>query len=332
MSFEEIIKNLKNKVYKPVYFLMGEESYFIDEISDYIEQNILDAAEKEFNQTVLYGKDVDVPTIISYAKRFPMMANYQVVIVKEAQVLKENIEKLHPYIEKPLHSTILVICYRYGKIDKRKGFAKLLDKQGVLFESQKIYENQVPDWINKHLKKLNYGISTKAAQLLAEYLGNDLGLISNELSKLIINLPAGTEINPAHIEQNIGISKDYNVFELCRALEQRNTLRANQIVLQFAQNEKENPIQKVLYSLYSSFSKILIYHSIPDKSKNNVAAALGINPYFVGDYAIAAKNYNPAKLFRIMSLLREYDVKSKGVDSNTEGPELMKELVFKIQH
>jgi DNA polymerase III subunit delta len=332
MSYDEIIKSLSNKVYKPIYFLMGEESYYIDAISDYIEQNILTAEEKEFNQSVVYGKDADVPTIISYAKRFPMMANYQVVIVKEAQDIKK-IEDLQPYVENPLKSTILVICYKYARLDKRKAIAKVIEKQGVLFESPKIYDNQVQAWITGYLKKRNYSISLKAASLLAECLGTDLSRIVNEFTKLAINVPPGNEITPEHIEQNIGISKDYNAFELIRALEQKNTPKANQIIMYFAQNEKENPIQKVLSSLYMSFSKVLIYHYIPDKSKNNVASVLSVNPFFVNDYAVAAKNYNAAKLSRIISLLREYDMKSKGVDNiSATGGELMKELVYKILH
>jgi DNA polymerase-3 subunit delta len=332
MTFDDIIKNLNNKVYSPIYLLMGEESYYIDVISDYIENNLLDASEKEFNQSVLYGRDVDVPTLVSYVKRYPMMANYQVVIVKEAQDIKK-IEELLPYAENPLKSTILVLCHKYGKIDKRKSFYKTVSKQGVVFESAKIYDNQVPGWITDYLKKHNYSISSKASLLLAESLGTDLGLIVNELSKLIINIPAGTEINPLHIEQNIGISKDFNTFELCRALEQRNNYKANQIVLHFAQNEKENPLQKIISSLYISFSKVLIYHYIQDKSKNNVAAVLSINPFFVSDYVAAAQNYSRAKLFRIISFLREYDLKSKGVDNiSASDGELMKELIYKILH
>ena len=332
MNFDHILADLKNKIYKPLYLLSGEEAFFIDQVSDYIEENVLDEGEKEFNQTVLYGKDVDVPTIISYAKRFPMMANYQVVIVKEAQDVR-NIEELAAYAENPLDSTLLVICYKYKKFDKRKSFVKLLIKKGVFFESPKLYDNKIPDWINQQLAVKGYQIRPKAALMLVEFLGNDLSKISNEINKLMISLPSGTEINDQVIEENIGISKDYNVFELQKALGQKNILRSNQIVQYFAANQKDNPMIKVLGMLNGYFSKLLIYHQLKDKNRNSVAAALSVNPFFVNDYQQAARNYSLGKLAQVISLLREYDLKSKGVDNSsaTEG-ELMKELVFKILH
>lgn len=331
MDHEDILKKLANKVYHPVYLLQGEESYYIDLISDYIEEHILDASEREFNLTILYGKDVNVPTIISHAKRYPMMSNYQVVIVKEAQAV-DKIEALQPYVENPLKSTVLVLCYKYGKIDKRKAFPKVVEKLGVLYESPKIYPEKVPAWITQYLKKKNYGIQAKAAALMAESLGTNLSNVVNEINKMIINIPEGTEITALHVEQNIGISKDYNVFELTKALEQKNIPRANNILLHFSKNEKEFPMMMVGAMMYLSFTKILKYHYLKDKSANNVASELGINPYLVGDYARAAANYSPAKLVRIMSLLREYDMKSKGVDSLAGSGELLKELVYKILH
>jgi len=331
MDHEDILKKLSNQVYYPVYFLMGEESYYIDLISDTIEEKILDEGEKEFNLTVLYGKDVDVPTIISYAKRYPMMSNYQVVIVKEAQDVKK-IEDLLPYIEKPLKSTVLVLCYKYGKLDKRKAFAKAIDKHALLYESPKIYDNQVSPWIIQYLKKKNYTIQTKAAALLAESLGTSISRIVNEINKMIINIPEGTEITALHVEQNIGISKDFNVFELVKALEQKQVTRANNILLHFAKNEKDYPMVMVAALLYASFTKVLLYHYITDKSQNNVASVLGVSGFFVNDYAKAAANYSPGKLVRVISLLREYDLKAKGVDGNTGSGELLKELVYKILH
>ena len=238
MTEADIIRKLSNKVYQPLYFLSGEESYQIDLISDYIEANVLSEQEKEFNLTILYGKDVDEPTIISHAKRFPMMANYQVVIVKEAQNLKK-IEDLQPYIEKPVKSTILVICYKYGKLDKRKGFAKSVEKNGILYESPKLYDNQVAGWISDYLKNQKYSIQPKAAQLLAESLGTNLAKVVNEINKLMINIPRGSEITSEHIEENIGISKDFNVFELSKALELRDRVKATRIVMHFAMNEKD---------------------------------------------------------------------------------------------
>jgi DNA polymerase-3 subunit delta len=334
VSFENIVLNLKNKIYTPVYFLYGEESYFIDVISDYIEKNVLSELEKEFNQTIIYGKDIDIPTLTSYARRFPMMANYQVIIVKEAQDLNK-IEELESYILNPMESTLLVLCYKYEKIDRRKTIFKSIEKKGILFESARIYDNKIPDWIAEYVKKHNYSISAKACFLLAEFLGNDTSKIVNEISKLIINIPEKQEITEEFVEKNIGISKDYNVFELQKALGKKDILKANQIINYFADNPRDNPLVKVIPLLFSYFSKILIFHHLPDKSRNNVASALSINPFFVVDYQHAAANYNTNKLISIISILREYDLKAKGVDSNsTSFPdgELMKELVFKILH
>ncbi len=331
-SFDNILSDLKKKIFYPVYFLYGEEAYFIDEISESIEQNVLTDTEKEFNQTIIYGKDTNIPTLVSYAKRFPMMANYQVIIVKEAQDL-DKIEELAGYVEHPLNSTLLVICYKYEKIDRRKSFFKSIEKTGVLFESPRLYDNQIPDWITDYVRKKNYTITTKATFLLAEFLGTDLSKIVNEISKLTINIPPGQEITEEYVEKNIGISKDFNVFELQKALGRKDIFKSNQIITHFGANPKENPLVKVIPLLYSYFSKVLIYHHLPDKSRNNVASALSINPFFVQDYQAAAGNFKVTRLISIISLLREYDLKAKGVDniSATDG-ELMKELVFKILH
>lgn len=345
MDFNTIISDLKKKTYRPVYFLMGDEPYFIDIISDHIEQHVLDDSEKEFNQSVLYGRDVSISEIIGAAKRFPMMSEYQVVIVKEAQDIKDLIKKekedkkdkekqrspFELYLENPLPSTILVFCYKYKSIDKRTSVAKLIDKNAVLFESKKLYDNQVPDWINNYLKAKNYTINQRAAGLLAEYLGTSLSKITNELDKLIINLPPNSEISAEHIQTNIGISKDYNVFELHGAIGKKEVLKANRIINYFAANPKDNPMVMTVSSLYGYFCKILTYHFLADKKM--AAGALGVNPYFVKEYELASKNYNVTKLKSIFSFLREYDLKSKGVDggSATEG-ELLKELIFKILH
>lgn len=350
MDFNKIISDLKNKVYHPVYFLMGEEPYFIDAISDQVEKGVLDEMEKEFNQTILYGRDVDSAAIVAAAKRFPMMANHQVVIVKEAQSVRDLVGRekageegeakssksksaFAAYLENPLKSTILVICYKYKTIDKRTSLAKVLAKNAVLFESKKLYDNQVPDWIIAYLKQRKYTVSPKAAMLLTEYLGNDLGRITNELDKLMITIPAGSEITAEHVQQNIGISKDYNTFELQNALGTKNVLKANRIVNYFGANPKDNPLVLTIVNLYGYFSKLLVYHSLADKSKNTAAAAMGVHPFFVGDYERAARNYSTGKLKAIFGWLREYDLKSKGFDnaSVTEG-ELLKELVFKILH
>lgn len=332
MDYQDILVNLKKKIYHPVYFLMGEESYFIDQITDYISKNVLTDAEKSFNQHVLYGKDTDVNTIITHARRFPMMANHQVVVVKEAQNIKK-IEDLEAYIKAPLTSTILVINYKYKTIDKRKSFAKQLAKSCVLFESKKIYENKLPAWINSYLSAHNYSIAPQAAAMLAEYLGTDLSKVSNELNKLIISLPEGTKIAPEHIEKNIGISKDYNIFELQNALSERNVLKSNQIINYFAANPSSNPITRTIASLYYYFMKILTLHFLTDKSPNAVASALQVAPFFVRSYMDAAKGYNPKKLVAIMEILREYDMKSKGFGNvSTSAGDLQKEMIYKILH
>jgi len=334
MTFDQIISDLKNKIYKPIYFLSGDEPYFIDLITKYINDNVLTDAEKSFNQTVLYGKDTEIHTVINTAKRFPMMANYQVVIVKEAQNIK-NIDDLIHYAGNPLKSTLLVINYKYKSLDKRKKLYKAINENGILFNTKKLYDNEVPRWINTYLKNKNRTIDPGAGMLLTEYLGNDLSKIANELDKLIITLPDGEfNITNTHIERNIGISKDYNNFELNKALGQKNVLKANRIVNYFSHNQKDNPFTMTIAMLYSYFSKILTFHFIKNKSdKRNVAASLKVNPFFVGDYSNAAKRYNPKKTVEIISLLREYDLKSKGYNNvSTSHGELLKELVYKILH
>lgn len=331
MTFETILSDLKNKKYVPIYFLMGDESYFIDKITDYISANVLTESDKAFNQTVLYGKDVDIASVINAAKRFPMMAEHQVIIVKEAQNINQ-IEDLVYYAENPLKSTLLVLNYKYKKLDKRKKLYKILDKSAVLFESKKLYDNQVPDWITKYLKTRNKEIQPTGALLLTEFLGSDLSKISMELEKLMITLPDGENlITPGHIEENIGISKDFNNIELQKALVKRDHLKAYRIVDHFGQNQKNNPFPVTIAMLYSFFNKVLVYYFLKDKSKMSVATALKINPFFVSDYQMAARVFPPKKAVPIISYLREYDLKSKGVGSVSASPgDLLKELVFKI--
>lgn len=332
MKFNEILVNLRKKVYQPVYFLMGNETYFIDEICNYIANHVLDEYEKEFNQTVLYGKDTDVATIISEAKRFPMMGENRIVIVKEAQHVRK-IEDLESYLEQPQPSTILVICYKHKNLDKRKKFTKELAKKAVLFESKKLYDNQIPDWIQNYLSKHNYSINHKATFLLSEYLGADLGKITNELDKLMLIIDKGQEINSDIIERNIGISKDFNNFELNNALAKRDVLKSNLIIKNFTANPKDNPLIVTIGVLFGFFQKTLIYHTIKEKSKNNVASILKVNPFFVKDFELAANNYSKGKLVKIISYLREYDLKSKGVNNNSVSEsELLKELIYKILH
>ncbi len=312
---------------------MGDEPYYIDNISKYIEANVLTEEEKGFNQMVLYGRDVSIEDVVGHAKRYPMMSEYQVVIVKEAQDLSRHIEKLVDYAENPQPTTILVFNYKYKTIDKRKKLYKALKKSGVIFEGKKLYDNQVGDWIRRVLSGQNYTIAPKAAQMLAEFLGTDLSKISNELEKLKIILPEGTQITPEHIEQNIGISKDYNNFELQKAIGARDFVKVNQIIKYFGENPKDNPMVVTVSLLYSFFSKLLHLHGLQDKSPRSVTAALKINPYFANEYIAAARNYPMKKVSAIIATLREFDVKSKGVGSNAVSQsDLLKEMMVKIMN
>jgi DNA polymerase-3 subunit delta len=328
---EKIIADIKNRKLKPIYFLMGDEPYYIDLIADCIDKTVLTEDEKGFNQVVLYGRDTTVEDVVGNAKRYPMMAEYQVVIVKEAQELSRNIDKLEAYAENPQPTTILVFCYKYKTIDKRKKVTKNIEKNGVLFESKKLYENQVGNWITQALIASGYKIEPKASAMLVEFLGTDLSKISNELDKLKIILPQGTLINAEHIEKNIGISKDYNVFEFRSALGEKNILKANRIAQYFAQNPKDNPITLITSQVFAFYLQLLQYHGLSDKSPANVAKVLKVNPYFVKDYETAARNYPMKKVSAIVAALREIDLKSKGVGANALPPnELLKEMLIAI--
>ncbi len=328
---KQIVADIQKGNIKPVYFLMGEEPYFIDKIAGYIESTILTEEERGFNQMVLYGKDVSIEDIVGNAKRYPMMAEKQVVIIKEAQHLSRTIENLSAYVDHPQPSTVLVICYKYGKLDKRKKLYKSVQKNGVLFESKKLYENQVSEWIKRVLQGKGYGISLKASMLLVEFLGTDLSKIANELEKLQLVLPQKTEISPKDIEEHIGISKDYNNFELKKAIAERNVVKATRIIHYFSQNPKDNPLVVTITLLHTFFSQLLQYQGLNDHSPKNVASVLGINPYFVSEFQIAAKNYPMKKASQAISTLRELDLKGKGVGANNlSQSELLKELLVKI--
>lgn len=333
VTYEEIISDLKKRIFKPVYFLAGEEPYYIDLITEHIQEKVLAEDEKAFNQIILYGEDTNIATIIDTARRFPMMSSHQVLIIKEAQALK-NLEELIIYLEKPLLSTILVFSYKYKTVDKRTKLHKILESHGVYFESPRIRDYLIPAWIERYLMAKGIKADPSASAMLTEYLGTDLHKIVNELDKLIITLPADKPvITTSLIEKNIGISKDYNNFELQKAIGEKNILKANTIVYYFADNSRDNPITLTIASLFGLFSKVLTYHYLTDKSKNNVAAFLKINPFFVKDYENYASKYNASKTVQIISLLRTYDLKSKGFcDPGTDPGELLKELVFKILH
>ncbi len=333
MDYLTLLENLKKGIYHPIYLLQGEEPYYIDEISNFIENNVLPEAERGFNQTVFYGKDSNVLTIAESCMRFPMMANRQVIIVKEAQSLAK-LETLVSYTEKPLASTILVLDYKYKTLDSRTKLVKSIKKNGVIFTSKKVRDYQLPKWIDGYLENHNFKITPQAAQILTAYLGTELGKVAKELDKLIIAIKDTDKITPEHIEKNIGISKDYNIFELQNALGKKNALKSNQIINYFAANEKAHPFQPLLAMLYKYFSSLFKYHFLTNKSEQYVASQIGVHPYFVKEYAAASRNYSPTKLFEIIGILREYDMKSKGFGASglVSSGELQKEMVYKILH
>ncbi|MCX2575403.1 DNA polymerase III subunit delta [Pedobacter sandarakinus] len=340
MTAAEIIKDLKSRKYKPVYLLHGEESFYIDQVTDFIEDKLLSDAEKGFNQTVLYGKDTDMATVLGAAKRYPMMAEYQVVIVKEAQDLKwgkedagsKEAEFVLNYFEKPLPSTVLVMAYKHANFDKRKKIYKAIAKSGLIFQSDPIRDYKIVAWIEDFIREKGYKVDQQASALMAEYLGTDLSKIANEIEKLMLNVSKETVINADLVQKNIGISKEYNVFELQKALAIRDVLKCNKIINYFASNPKANPMVMVLANLGGYFTKLLKYHYVPNKA--DAASVLGVPPFFIKDYEVAARNYQPGKVFQVISLLREYDLKSKGLESsgNVGDGELLKELIFKVIH
>ena len=333
-TYEEIARDLKNRVYKPVYYLMGEESYYIDRISDYIAQTVLTEEEREFNQTILYGVDTDVASIINAAKRYPMMSEYQVVIVKEAQNVKK-IEELSYYLQKPLMSTILVICHKNGVLDKRKKLAAEISKIGVLFESKKMKDAQLPGFIASYLKRKQVDIEPKASEMMAEFVGTDLNRMAGELDKLIITLPAGSRrITPEQKERNIGVSKDYNNFELRNALLTRDVLKANKIIKYFEENPKTNPIQSTLSVLFGFFSNLMLAYYAPDKTEQGIANQLSLQPTWKAkEYMAAMRVYSGVKCMQIIGEIRYCDARSKGVDNaSISDGDLLRELVYKILH
>ena len=332
-SYEQILTELRKKVYSPVYFLMGEEPYYIDVLSDFIQNNVLSETEKEFDQTILYGKDVDINIVINAAKRYPMMGTHQVLIVKEAQLIKDWDNLVH-YLSKPLKSTILVFCYKYGTPDKRKKWVLELNKVATVYESSKLRDYEVGSWISKYCKSKNVAIDEKAAAMLSDFLGTDLSKLVHELEKLVLTKPAGTQsITPELVEKNIGISKDFNVFELQAALINRDVLKANRIIHYFSENKKANPMVLVLAQLFKFFSELMLYHYLPDKSQGAVASELKINPYFVKDYQKASQVFGAWKTMNIISFIRDTDSRYKGIDNpSTDEGDLLKELIFKILH
>lgn len=336
MQAQQIIESFKQKKFKPIYLLHGEESYFIDEVVDYADKHILDAGEKSFNQTVVYGKDIDFGELIQLVKRYPMMSEYQVVIVKEAQNMKWTSLKagdpFESYCENPLNSTILILAYKNGKFDSRKKVFKNIDKSGLTFESKAVRENDLLPWIAQYVQEKKYSIQPGAQRLMAEYLGNQLSRIANELDKLMLNIPSGSEITTDLIQKFVGINKDFNVFEYQKALTQRNVLKANQISSYFASSPKDHPFQAIVANLYGYFSKILKYHLLSDKSQ--AAAVLGVPPFIVREFEQASRVFPIGKIFQVFSILRTYDLKSKGVDVGAQYAleDMWKEFNFHLIH
>ncbi len=334
LTSDDILKELRAKQYRPVYYLMGEEPYYIDVISDYIEGHVLTDTEKEFNLTVVYGADVDIATIINAAKRYPMMSEHQVVIVKEAQSVR-GMEELVYYLQKPLLSTILVICHKHGVLDRRKKLATEIERTGILFESKKLRDAQLPGFITTYLKRKGVDIEPKATAMLTEFVGADLSRMAGELEKLIITLPKGTtRVTPEQIERNIGISKDYNNFELRSALVEKDVLKANRIIKYFEENPKNNPIQMTLSVLFGFFSNLMVAYYAPEKSEQGVASYLGLKtPWQAREYLAAMRRYSGVKTMQIIGEIRNADALSKGVNnSSISNGDILRELIFKILH
>lgn len=332
MDHKLLLKEIRNKKFEKIYFLHGEEPYFIDVLTKAIQDNALEESERDFNQSILYGKDAEVLSLISELKSYPMMAERRLVILKEAQYFKA-IEQLESYLENPANSTIFVICYKYKTFDARKKTLKNALKNGVVFKSEKVKEYQLAEWIQQYIKTTGYELTSKACMLLIESLGNDLGRIVKELEKLAVLIEKGTIINENHIEENIGISKDYNVFELTNAVANKDNLKALKIVDYFEHNPKAADLVFVISNLFKFFSQIMRIHFLPNKSREAVARALGVHPFVAGELTNAKNKYDPRKIAANIALIHEYDLKSKGVGntSATQG-ELMRELVYQLIH
>lgn len=334
---EAVLKEIRGKDYKPVYFLYGDEPYYIDLIAEELEKRVVAESEKGFNQFVIYGKDTDIAGALGYAKRYPFMAERQLVLVKEANKLsgmdqKEQLARLEEYALNPLASTVLVLCY-HDKADERRTHVKAFAKHGALVHSKRLYDNKLPEWVTNYCHTHGVKISPKAVQMLVNNIGNDLKRIVSEIQKILINLKVGEGVDADLIERYVGISKDYNVFEFQKALQNRDVEKANRIAVYFAVNPRDNPLAPILIILFGFFSKVLLTHASPDRSDNGLASLLGVNPFFVKDYVQAARNYPVAKVADIIHALRQADAQMKGVDSGSiQDGELLRELVFAIIH
>ncbi len=334
-TYESICKDIADRKYAPVYVLMGEEPFFIDQITDLLVDNVLTEEERDFNQSIFYGADADAVSVINAARRFPMMAEHQLIVVKEAQLMRD-IELLTAYVKHPLASTVLVINYKYKSLDRRKTLAAAVEKNGILFESKKIPDYKMPGFITGLLQQRSLSIDVKAAQMLSDFLGNDLNRLSKELDKLaIIMAETGSKrVTPELIERNIGISKEYNNFELIKALSAKDVLKANRIAQYFEKNPKNNPLQMTLAVLFNYFSNLLIAYYSKDKSESGLMAAMGLRSAFqLKDYQMGMKHYSAMKVFLSIGEIRKTDASSKGVDNaSVSDADLLKELLYKIMH
>ena len=334
VTFEQIVTEIKARKYRPVYLFMGDEPYYIDELTNMLTETVLPEEERDFNQSILYGMETNVTAVITMARSYPMMSDHQLIVIKEAQNLSK-IEELEVYVKNPLKSTILVLNYKGGSLDKRKKLYAEIDKNGAIFESKKIPEYKIPAFITSYILSKGLSIDQKSAQMLSDYLGNDLSKLINEIAKLLIAIPSGQmRITADLIEENIGISKDFNNFELLNAIINKNIFKVNQIADYFEKNPKNNPMIMTMSVLFNFFSNLMICYWAKNKTEQGFATELGLrNPYQAKDYVIALKNYNAFKCMEIIGLLRIYDAKSKGVDNNSAPDgELLKELLYKITH
>jgi len=336
-TYFQLVKDFQKREFVNLYLFYGEEPYYIDELSDYLTEHVLNDIEKEFNQVILYGRDSSAAQVVNSCKQFPMIGERQLVVLREAQDMdlkkEENLGLLLSYINHLQPSTILIICHKYKVPPAKLVKALVASKQAVTIESKRKYENEMPAWITTQVKNIGYTISDKAANMLVEYLGNNLEKINNELGKLFINIPKTRMITENEIEQYIGVSKDYNIFEFQRALAKKNVVKANQIANHFALNPGDNSLFKTIPMVFSFFSKVLLIHSLPDKSEASILSKAKLTPYNKQDYLDAYRNYNAKKVQDIIGWLRECNVRALGIENySTDQGELLRELVFKIMH
>lgn len=330
MTLEKILNDLKKNQYKPVYWLEGEEEFFIDQVIDYAEKNILSESEAGFNLTIFYGRDTSWPDLINASRKYPMFSDKQVVILKEAQSMKD-IEKLENYVEKPLASTLLFVAYKGKKLDGRTKLSKLLKDKAVLLTSKKLYDNELPEWTSSLIKSKGYSITNKALFLLIDHIGNDLSRLNNEINKLALNLQGRKNITEDDVETFVGISKEFNVFELQQAIANKDLYKAIRIIQYFESNPKAAPIQLIFPSLYNYFSKVQMIYSVPSRDEKSVAAALGVSSWFVKDYLQTAMRFSNHEIERVLLLLHQYNLKGIGInDVSSSDAMLLKEMTVKM--